>query len=139
MTELEIIDETVEYYSKHPRAVKENNYCTYLDEEGNKCAVGRCIDPELFEEFNEYLVDLFEESFETYYLKSKDPKSEVLWRISVENIKNLDKFLLKPYKGKDSHFWSRLQTLHDLDSYWREDGLSKEGEFYVRRLKSYYE
>lgn len=52
-TKMEILDETVKYYSTHPRAL-EGQMCIYLSDEGNKCAFGRCMTASALSEFGKY-------------------------------------------------------------------------------------
>jgi hypothetical protein len=110
-TKLEIIDETVKFYSKNTeRRAKKNGLCSYLNEDGNKCAVGRCAkNPgEL----------------------SNGPFNEVIEDLTDEEI------FLPRYRGHDKEFWNDLQSLHDSDGYWDYNSLSKCGERRVGNLKN---
>jgi len=136
MTKAEIIDETVEYYKNHPRAKIDDIKCTYKREDGAKCAVGRCVDPEKFEEFHNHLYEIGKSIY------AGDPKfnyDSVLWKISIGTNIDLDQFLQNKYKGHDKKFWSELQMLHDFGSNWKENGeLTPKGERIVERLKKIY-
>lgn len=114
MTAIEIIDETVEYYSNVNKRSVNGNYCKYLSDSGNKCAFSRCCTDEGVEHLHNYCEGI--------------RVSEVLlsW--------------LKPeYKGHSLKFWSKLQTLHDALTFWEDDGgLSEEGLEYVEELKEQF-
>lgn len=109
-TEEEIVRETVEYYCNNPRALSEHGDCLYLTEDGNRCAVGRCLKKPV-----------------RYFLttKSSDPLPISEHDLSVDDIINLDQYLKKEYRGHDSLFWRRLQVLHDGASYWKRVGKNK--------------
>jgi hypothetical protein len=115
-TKLEIIDETVKYYSTDTsrRGIQKTkigtNSCTYLTEDGKMCAVGRCmIKPTI--DLEGAADDVLADSFH----------------------------LLKPeYRIEDLNFWIDLQRLHDDCYFWNENGLTKEGLNQVKRLKEEY-
>lgn len=101
-TKLEIIDETVAFYSKDPinrRSVNEDHRCMYKGPDGKRCAFSRCCD--------ENKIDGLVEG-------KAAPK-------------NPDDFLKEEYHGHSPYFWKLIQTLHD-DSYnWTATGLSEYG------------
>ena len=107
----EIIDETVEYYENHPRAISSTGRCQYVTADGEVCAVGRCVENPVFLE-QEFAI--------------------------VESIPNLDNELREDYRGHDMEFWSDLQQLHDNDNYWDHRRLSNIGIRYVEGLWDKY-
>lgn len=120
---LDLIDETVNYYSEDPSRRSQDPItwrCFYLSENGNKCAVGRCIDP-----------------------KKYDPKWDRLDSISVSELECqiessgevFEDIFLDKYKGFFIKFWADLQMLHDEISFWDSKGLTREGQDYVDSLK----
>lgn len=114
-TPIEIIDETVKYYSEdlNRRAYVPGNGCQYLTEDGRMCAVGRCLEnvEEVAKYFNlGHTVDDIHESY-------------------------LD---FKPqYQGLNKTFWNDLQSLHDPDRYWNSKygGLTQAGQEWVNSMK----
>src|SRR5688572_30621362 len=114
MTKADIITETAEYYNSTNRAYYDGN-CEYIDNKGRRCAAGRCI---------------------------KDDRIE-FFQMENEGIglctTNIDQFLkiLKPeYEGhNNSNFWQDLQTFHDLNCNWNDQGLTDQGQTeYIRLL-----
>ena len=105
---LEILDETVEYYSNNPRAVDENDKCQYLTKDGRMCAVGRkLIRPEEVQRISD--------------------EHRTKNGISVVFIPNLNRRLHKDCRGLPVYFWSVLQNLHDYSDYWGNGGLTEAG------------
>lgn len=122
MTKLEIIDETVAFYSENvDRRAMDDIRCAYFDTNtSNKCAVGRClIDPEKVERM--LRKDLPTDVFNLY-------KSGIIVEESFQD----------KYKGHSIVFWNELQKLHDIDDYWQKGGLTKIGKEYVNELKEMY-
>jgi hypothetical protein len=114
-TKLEIIDETVEYYSQDVsrRAVLPDGQCRYYVSDGRVCAVGKYLmNPQEFEHSLGSSTSLF----------------------SREGIN----ILKKEYRIEDSSFWYDLQGLHDYSFYWTDIGLSDAGIKEVKRLKEAY-
>ena len=110
MTKLEILEETVAYYSEDisRRGYNEfENMCEYLTPDCKMCAVGRCLE-------------------NPGELPNGGINSSRLWTIA--------KF--KPeYDGHDPYFWGALQSLHDDLRYWDENGLTSLGEEKVNKLR----
>jgi hypothetical protein len=111
-TKEQIMTETFEFYSTPSnRAARENGGCFYLDiRTGNKCAVGRCLDPNAELE------------------KIKD-SIEVRWSFIQE-------LFLPEYQGHDIDFWVCLQEWHDQQLNFFNDKLSVYG---VRAAKKIWE
>ena len=103
-TKVEIIKETVEYYSKNPRGVRKAEAggfgfrCVYYNEDsGAMCAVGRCLMiPEQYSTIRENIYCSFD------------------W------IGGLDARLKPEYRGHKLRFWVKLQTFHDTGGNWEE-------------------
>ncbi len=96
MTKIEIIEETVAFYTEDPsRIALENRRCKYLTSDGRKCAFGRCMTDEALEEYGEFgqIVTILEENL---------PEGTTL-----------DSLLKPEYQGHDALFWRDLQSLHD--------------------------
>lgn len=116
MTCIEIIDETVEYYSNNPRSINDYKICTYHGENGEKCAFSRlCEDDVDFSLFEGRACD---------YIFKVNPNF-------MENLK-------EEYRYKDLNFYRDLQRLHDNESYWKGSNLSEDGESFVEQLKETY-
>lgn len=123
ITNEELLDETIEYYKTHPRAMNENGTCQYLTNEGNMCAIGRCLTKKGFQDVNII-----------------DNKGYVV--NGSLNLKTLRPLLKSKYKKIT--FWEDLQYLHDRDLLWspNETGgndLSSVGLGYVEQLKQIWQ
>jgi hypothetical protein len=120
-TKIEIIEETVAYYSENPRSVKYGSLskCVYLNENGNKCAFSRCCTDEGVTWLHEQ-IDVIEEgdSVIQHFLKHLKPE----------------------YQGHDFEFWKDIQRLHDNKGYWVNGNgkLNERGETCVNWLKNKY-
>lgn len=115
-TKLEVINETVEYYSQDVsrRAIRPDGYsCSYYTESGNMCGVGRCLeDPIAFKHSYSnasYLLDLY--GFQ---------------------------ILKEEYRIMDTLFWRDIQILHDYTPNWTKEGLSEIGKQRWEELKQKY-
>jgi hypothetical protein len=102
MNKKAIVDETVEYYETHKRGLDYDlNSCVYHNEDGDMCAVGRClIDPP-----------------SANYTDTMDI-SELIEFMEAEN---LDEILKVEYRGHTQDFWEELQLLHDCKPHWNEN------------------
>lgn len=132
-TKLEIIDETVDYYSDHPRSMN-NLVCLYTSKVGGKkthCALGRCFLPEykaLKFEFND---------------SSAKDLSNMGANMGAKR-GSLDEFLMDEYKGHKVAFWSDLQGLHDTCGFWEKiagsngQELTSLGRDNVEKMKEKY-
>lgn len=135
MTRLEIINETVEYYMNHPRSIGIHSYCLYKNEEGNKCAVGRCLTDQALEIAVKYngvsvttLLDYLHSHGLVTYTDVFKPEY-IPDDVNDEEITHIS-------------FWESLQCIHDFRLNWVEDSpgankrtLTAEGEKSVQRLK----
>lgn len=119
-TKLEIIDETVQYYSEDvSRRAQEFGTCNYMDDAGNRCAVGRCL-------AEEHIYDAAD---------IEGPVRDLIIELGVADI---DEVLSREYQGHDMFFWDDLQHLHDHEGYWKVGGLTAKGEDWVERMKDKY-
>lgn len=109
-TKLEIIDETVDFYSEdvNRRAVRDGGNCEYLTDDGKMCAVGRCFTKEGLLRYKDELG-----GFNKYMMHH----------------------LKEEYRIEDDQFWSDLQYLHDMNRHWDENGLNENGKEYLCRIK----
>ena len=119
MTKLEIIDETVQFYTVNPRSVSLGR-CVYNGPNDTHCAVGRC-----FRDYFKKLGDTFQDNIS-----------------GVESLhcdyNGLDKLLEEKYQGHELAFWSDMQHLHDAGHHWYENGLTLEGKDFVDSLRERY-
>lgn len=115
MTAIEIIDETVEYYSANinRRSVDFRGVCVYRSTEGNHCAVGRCMTKSSLHKYGESTMTPYD-------------------------FKALDALLYKRYQGQPIELWDDLQSIHDYEGNWDENGLSAEGIIIVDNIKKRY-
>jgi len=124
MTKIEIIDETVEYYTTHPRAIEPTTgKCSYKNKNGDFCAHSRCLTDKAR---NIILED--QRNHGGCYGIIKDYGDEIHQ---------------EKYQGHDSGFWGEIQKLHDGKVNWtiNENGkneLTQEGKETVRALKKQY-
>lgn len=134
MTKLEIIDELfTNGYAKDPstRGVikktinkgtqyeREKELCVYRNDKGNRCAVGKCVN-------NLYIGRIAE--FEGDVADLEGHAEEELGT-------TLDGILFKKYRGHERAFWSALQSFHDVDGNFNDEGLTGYGEGRLEELK----
>ncbi len=114
MTKLEILNETVAFYSADVtrRSVIIGGDCAYNGDNGTHCAVGRCLLPK--------------------YHEMGDKLPENHWTINALVIENecqsLDEMLQEQYRGHEVEFWRHLQILHDTVECWDASGITTFGE-----------
>lgn len=111
-TALEIIDETVAYYSEDVsrRAIGNSiTSCSYYTEDGRMCAVGRCLQ------------------------KPENFKGNLQSAHSLNAEFGLEEIIKEEYKGHTLSFWESLQHLHDDNDHWTETGLNEHG---LRKLEN---
>lgn len=122
MTKLEIIEETVKFYSKdiRRRSLDTDGVCVYNGIHNTHCAVGRALLPKYKKEI----------SGNRGYGVKRLPKQN--------GEKSLDDMLSEKYRGHEEEFWRDLQALHDTDHYWKSGGLTEYGENWVGELKERY-
>jgi hypothetical protein len=111
-TKLEIINETVAYYSEDPkRRANVAGFCHYLTDDGRMCAVGRCLSDE--------------------GLKiAKDYRGRINSKLIA--------LLKEEYHIDNSEFWINLQNLHDSAENWDDNGLTAIGKLVVEDIMDLY-
>lgn len=112
-SKLEIIEETVNYYSKDTsrRATTKDWFCDYLTEDGRTCAIGRVL------------------------IEPKSYNGDVY---SLNISKDLETIIKEEYRGHNIGFWADLQRLHDKDNYWDKEGIRSYGIEYKNKLMKKY-
>lgn len=118
MTAIEIIEDTVAYYSEdtNRRATNiVNGMCEYLTKDGRMCAVGRCLLPSKNKGLNHGFLNLR--------------------TASEKRIEKKDNYFKAKYRGFPEDFWNDLQYLHDREFHWGRNELTEEGKKYVKILK----
>lgn len=115
-SKVEIIQETVDYYSADPntrRAKNEHGDCVYINSCDQMCAVGRCmVNPRLAEGIMASYQDM----------------------VSNLNTRGHQQVFKPEYEGHPAEFWQTLQNLHDFNFYWTDNGLSERGKIKVQDL-----
>ena len=113
---IDIIIETVKNYNSNNTSKKaETDTCTYMNEDGAMCAVGRCLTNEgmqIFKAFEDN--NLHVDTSVTYFTQ-------------VYDMDKFDNALKEEYCGHDLKFWQNLQYLHDSPHNWDEDGITQSG------------
>jgi hypothetical protein len=113
LTAVEIINETVEFYSDtNRRSTDDRGYCFYAGEKGKKCAYSRCWKKGV------------------YRLEYENNP--------VYNLPDPDELVDERYKCQHISFWAELQSLHDSSKNWNKKGLSEDGRKYVDLLLEKY-
>jgi hypothetical protein len=113
LTQHDIIDETVEFYSNNPRSIHPlTKKCLYNGYNGEKCAFSRCC------------------TNDSKFIEA----SNALGQNDAVLLPKYAHFLLNENIG----FWSSIQSLHDNDTYWEENQLTDKGKNYVKDLKQQY-
>ena len=130
----EIINETVKFYSADTkrRSVNGNSKsptCKYVSEDGRNCAVGRCLTTKIKNKV----------ATSTYNNSAFQGLVVGMVGCPWENAHiNSDKVLKPSYRGHSIRFWEVLQSLHDVDKFWNETGLSIDGAYELENIKSKY-
>ena|SRR5437899_12894836 len=122
MTELQqkqlaFLEDTVKYYSEDTsRRATVRQRCRYITDDGRKCAIGRHLPDNLCKDLQEIA----------------DTESG-----SVSN-RNIFEKLPEDLKYLGVAFLEEMQGLHDRESEWGSQGLSKEGENTLMGIKRVY-
>ena len=121
MTAIDIIQETVDFYSEDisRRAYNsDEGGCEYYID-GRSCGVGKCMTRP--KEFNKRFPLVGDDSTAIEDVSKK--------------IRSLDSFLKPEYRGHSIKFWKDIQTLHDLEQYWIGYNAERLRNDKVRELK----
>lgn len=118
LTALEIIDETVAFYSEDvSRRSLEGGRCIYLSPTGAKCGVGRCMNEDGLQKFGG----------------------------SVDSVGSLefdgdtfDDFLQDQYHGQNLNFWGEIQLFHDISRNWNSSAITDVGIGQAQELRSLF-
>lgn len=104
---LEILEDTKTFYHENPskRGIVLGKCCYLNSENGNKCAVGRCLS---------------DEDIEIVHAREVEG-----WLSSIWDIWNM--ITTPKIKSLPMSFWNNLQSFHDCDHHWNEDGISENG------------
>jgi hypothetical protein len=108
-----LLKELTSDYNIGNRSV-ESNTCRYKNHLGNMCAVGRCLTEEALNDFHD------QEVARTFAITN-------LPAIITEKYSSFDSMFQEKYQGIHVQVWSFLQSLHDEDDHWDENGLSDVG------------
>lgn len=115
MTSVEIIEDTVQYYSGELSTRAIHDGVSHLETPfGRRCAIGRFVRPNC--------------------------RSEVT-KLASEGIllSNVEFYLEDEYQHRPDGFWYDLQDLHDNYIYWAVGELTEEGIDRVKYLKDKYQ
>lgn len=125
-TKIQIIEETLTYYSEDPvgrRSVEsEGSRCVYYGPDGKRCAYSRC----------------WKEGISVEEVVNRYEWKDVESLIYSEEVENVDDLLKEEYQGYDTEFWGDLQKLHGMQDYWTETGISLLGQKYANKLLPKY-
>lgn len=125
-TKLEIIEETVAYYSEDVfRRGLDTRGCVYESVEGKHCAVGRClINPKKLQDA----------------VQDDEYESGSICDIYRQYDGYFQELFKEEYRGHSFIFWKKLQQIHDdsWGEYWTEEGITEKGIEAVNKLKEKY-
>jgi hypothetical protein len=124
MTKLELLEDTIAYYSVNPserRCINDKRDCKYSNILVNKphsegCAIGRHLNKEDALALDEL------GAFSASDLVADFPHYLPVWM-----------------KEMNGDFLDAIQRLHDTSYYWDDNGLSADGKIFVDNLKKEYE
>ena len=128
MTKLELLEDTVKYYSENTRrraVVKKESgatECMYTTDDGQHCAVGRWLQPNYQN---------------TDWLDNEGCSADDLLKgCSVNDYRyEVDDLFVEGVRHIPAWFWMDLQQLHDNDVFWDKDGLTEAGVEKVDELR----
>jgi hypothetical protein len=128
MTKLELLEDTVKYYSEDTsrRAVVKlksgATECMYTTDDGQHCAVGRWLQP----------------SYQNTGWTDNDKCSadDLLNGCNVNDYRyEADDLFVEGVRHIPAWFWMDLQQLHDNNVFWDKDGLTEAGVEKVDELR----
>lgn len=123
MTKIEIIDDTVAYYSadvsRRSISDERSSKCLYKGPKEKECAFQRVVENDLS--------------------KYDQDSNFGFGSTCVTVMKNEPELKFKEgYEGHNAGFWIEIQDLHDRFEYWNNEGLTEKGKEYVESLKHKY-
>ncbi len=120
-TYLDIIEDTVEYYSTHNRGLfyrnNEPTGCAYINDKGDMCAIGRYAkDPQALEDIAGDLSQICDwwldpDDDEDLNLYTEDYNTLLRSEILKEEVNHLGNY----------DFWNELQKFHDYKDNWYQN------------------
>lgn len=110
-----LLRETVNTYTSSNRATIGGS-CCYLTDDGKMCAVGRCLNEKGLAAFSAY--EAVHGGFGV---------------CSIPSSISLSDSLQDEYKNISIVVWDRIQSLHDDDDRWCDEGISDEGREYIKK------
>lgn len=123
LTALEIIDETVAFYSEDvSRRSLEGGRCIYLSSTGAKCGVGRCMNEEGLKQFG----------------GSVDSVGSLVCEKAMFDENIFDDYLQEQYHGQNLNFWGEIQLFHDISKNWNSSEITDAGIQQARELRSLF-
>lgn len=115
---LDFLQETINDFNLNNRAIvkvsEQTTACCYSHKINGGCAIGRKCSAELADKLD------------------KNFKNKSVIDNEVFNLLPYELQILGPY------FLGRVQSLHDDDTYWDENGLSEQGKNYFQLIQSNY-
>jgi hypothetical protein len=128
MTELELLEDTVKYYSEDTRrraiVKKESGIteCWYTTDDGKHCAVGRWLQPNYQN---------------TDWIDNEGCSADDLINgtSAAYDRYEIDELFVEEVRNIPDWFWMDLQQLHDDDVFWDKDGLTEAGVKRVDELR----
>lgn len=114
------------------RAIGMDGKCKYLADDGNQCAVGKCMLNKWQKMFPGLEIGVLGVVNKIKQVRLDDFTLSNYGSVSQED---MDAVLLKRYRGHEVYFWGILQNLHDVSVNWTKDGLTTIGITYLNRIK----
>lgn len=122
LSKIEIINETVEYYTNNTRAIISFNDCVYKTEDGNMCAHSRCLTDEVRNSIG--------------INRPFGSAEDVISDFGGDDVHQ------EQYRGHEPEFWNKIQHVHDNCEFWNKtetgNELTEEGNVFVNFLKEIY-
>lgn len=116
---LDILKDTKDYYSKDPNSLRAKSGfwdCYYINDDGDKCAVGRYLNEK-----------------DLNYIKSKHKLDNSVDTLIDDGFFKHSKIITK----LPLQFWKDVQNFHDMDYYWNKskNTISQKGLDWTLKIK----
>jgi hypothetical protein len=118
---ISLLKETINHYNSKNRSFEYGRGCKYLSGQGKMCAVGRCLKPKYLQEF--YEIERGGELGNTGIHAVLQKTGYYIGNIVREEYSNIN-----------LTNWVLVQSLHDQELYWDENGLSESGKKFVKHF-----